>query len=178
MKTGKWSDSEKSETVIVDSFYEFGNIPSETEEKSPQMCKLINSVQDGMGTAEIIGNIPSFAFRKWKVDALRQLSLAEQHSTENRKLIVTYICGATGAGKMRGIFEKHNPRDICRITNNREGRGISFDGYYGQDVLVNASLLIDKGIDIKRILSWMGHAHFSTTADIYAHLRKDTKKSG
>lgn len=40
----------------------------------------------------------------------------------------------------------------------------------------NASLLLDKGVDMKRIQSWMGHAHFSTTADIYAHLRKDAKQ--
>jgi len=40
----------------------------------------------------------------------------------------------------------------------------------------NASLLLAKGVDMKRIQSWMGHAHFSTTADIYAHLRKDAKQ--
>lgn len=39
----------------------------------------------------------------------------------------------------------------------------------------NASLLLDKGVDMKRIQSWLGHAHFSTTADIYAHLRMDAK---
>ena len=39
----------------------------------------------------------------------------------------------------------------------------------------NASLLVDKGVDMKRIQSWMGHANFKTTADIYAHLRKDAK---
>ena len=40
----------------------------------------------------------------------------------------------------------------------------------------NASLLLDKGVDMKRIQSWMGHAHYSTTADIYAHLRRDAKQ--
>ena len=39
----------------------------------------------------------------------------------------------------------------------------------------NASLLLDKGVDMKRIQSWLGHANFKTTADIYTHLRKDAK---
>ncbi|MCL2827373.1 MAG: site-specific integrase [Oscillospiraceae bacterium] len=41
----------------------------------------------------------------------------------------------------------------------------------------NASLLLDKGVDMKLIQSWLGHAHYSTTADIYAHLRPDAKRS-
>jgi len=41
----------------------------------------------------------------------------------------------------------------------------------------NASLLLDRGVDMKLIQSWLGHAHYSTTADIYAHLRPDAKRS-
>jgi len=40
----------------------------------------------------------------------------------------------------------------------------------------NASLLLDKGVDMKLIQSWLGHAHYSTTADIYAHLRAGVKR--
>jgi len=40
----------------------------------------------------------------------------------------------------------------------------------------NASLLLDKGVDMKLIQSWLGHAHYSTTADIYTHLRADAKR--
>jgi len=39
----------------------------------------------------------------------------------------------------------------------------------------NASLLLAKGVDMKLIQSWLGHAHYSTTADIYAKLRVDAK---
>lgn len=40
----------------------------------------------------------------------------------------------------------------------------------------NASLLLDKGVDMKFIQSWLGHANYSTTADIYTHLRVDAKR--
>lgn len=55
---------------------------------------------------------------------------------ENREVDVTYIYGATGAGKTRGIFAKNSPMDVCRITNYGSKRGINFDGYVSQDVLV------------------------------------------
>ena len=38
-----------------------------------------------------------------------------------------------------------------------------------------ASLLLTKGIPMKEIQDWLGHSTYSTTANIYAHLEKDTK---
>ena len=60
--------------------------------------------------------------------------LADRFATENRKLEVAYLYGDTGAGKTRSIYESHDPREICRVTNYR--KGVSFDAYNGQDVLV------------------------------------------
>ncbi|OPZ93467.1 MAG: Tyrosine recombinase XerC [Firmicutes bacterium ADurb.Bin419] len=39
----------------------------------------------------------------------------------------------------------------------------------------NASLLLSKGVDLKRIQGWLGHAQLSTTSDIYAHLDEKYK---
>lgn len=39
----------------------------------------------------------------------------------------------------------------------------------------NASLLLDMGVDMKRIQAWLGHDHYSTTDRHYAHLRTDAK---
>ena len=55
---------------------------------------------------------------------------------ENRPLQVSYLYGASGAGKTRSIYETHDPRSIYRVTNYRAARGVSFDGYHGQEVLV------------------------------------------
>jgi integrase len=40
----------------------------------------------------------------------------------------------------------------------------------------NASLLLDSGVDMKMLQQWLGHAHYSTTADCYAHHRPDSKR--
>ena len=135
-KSGKWANTDKSETSVAGTFFEFGKLPTEAEEKSPVMQQLLHNVKDGMTNTEIVEQTPSMAFRIREIDVLRQTLLAEQYSVENRKLEVTYLYGSTGVGKTRGIYERHNPRSIYRVTNYRAGRGISFDGYHGQDVLV------------------------------------------
>ena len=38
-----------------------------------------------------------------------------------------------------------------------------------------ASILINKGLSLKEIQEWLGHSNFATTANIYAHLEKNSK---
>ena len=135
-KEGKWAETDKAETKVPDTFLEWGDMPAEKEEKAPQMYKLIQEVRDGISTANIIEGSPNLAFRVRDIDTLRQTLLSDRYASENRKIEVWYIFGASGTGKTRGIYERHDAKDICRITNYRNGRGISFDGYSGQDVLV------------------------------------------
>ena len=135
-KSGKWADSAKSLTVVEGSFFEYGEPPDERTENTSKMNRLIENIKAGKRTGEIIDDTPNFAFRIRDIDILRQTLLSEKYTTENRDLYVAYIFGTSGAGKTRGIYQAHDPREICRITNYRTGRGISFDGYHGQDVLV------------------------------------------
>ena len=136
LKTGKWENSDKSETSIEGSFYEFGEIPTEQQEKSPKMSRLIADVRSGMKTTEIIDTSPEFVFKIRDIDLLRQTLLSEKYKSQKRNITVTYLFGATGTGKTRSIFDKHDADDICRITNYSSKKGISFDGYSGQRVLV------------------------------------------
>ena len=136
LKSGKWENNEKSETSIEGSFYEYGTLPKERDENNPKMSKLIENIRDGKQTTEIIDDSPEFAFRIRDIDALRQVLNSEKYLSENRDLYVTYIFGASGTGKTRSIYQKHDAKEICRITNYRAGKGINFDGYSGQDVLV------------------------------------------
>lgn len=39
-----------------------------------------------------------------------------------------------------------------------------------------ASLLLKNGVSMKAIQEWLGHSHFSTTANFYAHLEHESKK--
>lgn len=135
-KSGKWADTGKAETSVEGSFYEWGNIPTEKEEKSPKMHHLIENIKAGMTIMEIVNDNPALAFRIRDIEVLRQTVLAEKYATENRKLEVHYLYGATGTGKTSGIFEKHGAGNVCRVTNYRKGQGVVFDNYAGQDVLV------------------------------------------
>lgn len=40
-----------------------------------------------------------------------------------------------------------------------------------------ASLLLENGVSLKEIQEWLGHSHYSTTANIYAHLEYHSKIS-
>lgn len=135
-KSGKWAGTNKAETSVAGTFFEFGALPTEAEEKSPVMHQLLQNVKEGMTTTEIIEQTPSMAFRVRDIDLLRQTLTAEKYAVENRPLEVSYLYGASGAGKTRSIYEAYDPRSIYRVTNYRAARGISFDGYHGQEVLV------------------------------------------
>ena len=39
-----------------------------------------------------------------------------------------------------------------------------------------ASLLLARGVSMKEIQEWLGHSNYGTTANLYAHLEKDSKK--
>ena len=135
-KEGKWLDDAKAETSVEGSFYEFGTVPSEVEERDPKMYRLLQNVKDGLSTTEIIEEAPSFAFKSKDIDVLREAYLAEKYRIQNRALTVTYLFGASGTGKTSGIFKKHPASEICRITDYNGKNGIRFDAYHGQDVLV------------------------------------------
>ena len=135
-KSGRWADSDKAETSVEDSFFEYGEMPAEKEEVNPEMYHLIKSVRDGESTTQIIDNMPKMAFRVRDIETLRQTLLTDRYSSENRILDVMYLFGETGVGKTRFIYEQHDPKEICRITNYNSGRGVCFDAYSGQNVLV------------------------------------------
>lgn len=135
-KTGVWADTDKVETSVSGTFEEWGDLPAEKEEEAPEMFKLIQDLRAGKSVMEIIEDNPKLAFRIREIETLRQAILEEKYSAENRALEVTYLYGASGTGKTRGIFEKHDRKSICRITDYGGRNGVRFDAYHCQDVLV------------------------------------------
>lgn len=136
LKEGHWADTDKTETSVSGTFEEWGDLPAEKEEEAPEMFKLIQDLRAGKSVMEIIEDNPKLAFRIREIETLRQAILEEKYSAENRALEVTYLYGASGTGKTRGIFEKHDRKSICRITDYGGRNGVRFDAYHCQDVLV------------------------------------------
>ena len=60
-------------------------MPDIREEKAPKLFQLIQDVQAGISTTDILHNTPDFAFRVRDIDILRQALLAERFSSENRE---------------------------------------------------------------------------------------------
>ena len=106
------------------------------EAKVSPMQRLVEAIEDGMSTADIIRRFPGLASKVSVIDEIRERLTSDRYLTENRDVEVCYLFGATGAGKTRSIFEKHKATDICRITNYGRAGDIRFDAYHGQPVLV------------------------------------------
>lgn len=135
-KEGKWATSSKSETNLIDTFEEYGDIPKPCNESNPDMAELIAEIEEGKSTYDIVKAHPKYAFRIKDVDAIRQMILSTIYSEKKRNVEVIYIYGKSGTGKTRGIFKKHHPVDICRITSYKKNNSICFDHYCGQPVIV------------------------------------------
>lgn len=135
-KEGRWADTDKAETSVAGTFEESGDLPDEKEEDAPEMFRLIHDLRNGKSVMEIIEDTPKLAFRIKEIEILRQTILEDTYSAENRALEVTYLYGASGTGKTWGIFSKHDPKTICRITDYGGRNGVRFDNYHCQDVLV------------------------------------------
>ena len=128
-KTGKFENTDKAETSIDGSFEEYGTIPSELQEKDPIIGQLLEDIKDGKSNIEIIENNPQWALKIRDIDLIRETYLADKYMKENRDIICTYVWGKTGVGKTRDIYKRHGAKNICRITNYKGSRGLSFDAY-------------------------------------------------
>ena len=128
-KTDKFENTDKAETSIDGSFEEYGTIPSELQEKDHIIGKLLEDIKDGKSNIEIIENNPQWALKIRDIDLIRETYLADKYMKENRDIICTYVWGKTGVGKTRDIYKRHGAKNICRITNYKGSRGLSFDAY-------------------------------------------------
>ena len=135
-KEGRWADTEKAETSVPGTFEEWGDLPAEKEEASPDNYRLLQSLREGMTSLEAVEDNPDRFYHYREIETVRQSILEDTYSTTMRQVEVTYLFGASGTGKTRGIFERHNPKSICRITDYGGKNGVRFDSYRGQEVLV------------------------------------------
>ena len=130
-KTGKWENTQKSETSVEGTFEVWGTFPIQ-KGKKPEMEELYEMVKNGYSNAEILAINNDYILQIDKLDKLRTMLLTEKYKdTRRTELRVIYICGATGTGKTRGVLDKHGDSNVYRVTDYEH----PFDGYSCQPVL-------------------------------------------
>ena len=136
-KTGVWADTDKVETSVPGTFAEWGEAPGRQRGQSAGKCfNLCRNCVPANPPWKFLKNIPILLSVSGTLNCCGQTILAGKYSAENRKLEVTYLYGASGVGKTWGIFEQHDPLGDLPHYQLPGCKGISFDGYNGQDVLV------------------------------------------
>ena len=131
-KEGKYSDSEKKETNLPETFEEYGLIPIERVKSQKVTDEVYQMIKDGCSDVEITDRFPSFMTKLPQIEQMRQRLNSERFSKEFRKLNVIYISGDSGVGKTRSVFEKFGYGEVYRVSDY----GHPFDNYKAQDVLV------------------------------------------
>lgn len=131
-KEGKWADSDKRETNLLETFEESGELPPEPERRQKYSEAVLTMLQDGADNVEIIQALPTAINHLPNIDRARQALLEEKYRKSWRDLEVYYIWGKTGVGKTRGVMEKYGYENVCRVTDYAH----PFDHYQGQDVIL------------------------------------------
>lgn len=116
LKTGKWEETDKNETLI--DYEEIGEIPISVKEKHKrEKEKLLEDIKAGKTNMEIIEENPSLAFRIREMDLLRSNYLAEKYGKEFRNIKTYFFYGNTATGKSTYVYDNWSAKDIFRIYN-------------------------------------------------------------
>lgn len=132
-KEGKYLDSEKKESNIIETFEEFGIIPLDKSAKNETISsQVLEMIENGCSNTEIIRAYPSYSTKINHLERTRQTLLEDKNKDNWRDVMTTYIFGETATGKTRFVMEKYGYSNVYRVTNYKN----PFDGYAGQDVIL------------------------------------------
>ena len=116
-KEGKWTDSEKHETVIEGTFYEEGECPVEQQGHRTDLDFMLQLIKAGASNMDLIEANSKMMFYVDKIEKVRQEIKAAESKSKFRKLDVTYIFGDPGVGKTRSVMDKYGYDAVARITD-------------------------------------------------------------
>lgn len=132
-KEGKYLNSDKKDTNLIDTFEEYGEIPLDKSERNASVSQqVVEMIENGCTNAEIIREYPSFSTKIPHLDRIRQTLIEENHRDEWIPKEVIYIYGETGTGKTRSVMDKYGYSNVCKVTNYTH----PFDNYNSEDVLL------------------------------------------
>lgn len=132
-KSGKWADTEKSETSIEGTFEEYGTIPAHEKAGAGVIIQYIYELmENGYSDAEILRMYPESMLHLDKIQRARTALLEDKFKNDWRDVSVTYIYGATNTGKTRSIMEQYGYSNVYRITDYNH----PWDSYRQQEVVL------------------------------------------
>ena len=130
-KSGKWEGSDKADTSIEGTFYEWGELPI-SQGKDPLMRQMYKLVEDGYSNGEIVAMNSDFIPYIDTIDRLRKMLLIEKYKgTRKLDMRVHYIYGKSGTGKTRYVLDKHGDSNVYRVTDYEH----PYDSYNSQSVI-------------------------------------------
>ncbi len=131
-KEGKHAGTEKEETNLKDTHFEYGEMPVERQGARNDLADLYDMVVDGASDLDIIRSNYNNILRMSYVEKLRKKLKAEKFNNCLRNVETIYLYGETGIGKTKYIYDNFEFSEIFRITDYKN----PFDKYSFQDVLV------------------------------------------
>lgn len=132
-KEGKYLNSDKKETNLIDTFEEYGEMPLETAVKNETVSEqVLNLILEGYSNADIIRKFPSYATKIPHLNNTRHIFLKDANKDSSRNLEIIYIFGKTGTGKTRYVMDKYGYSNVCKVSDYAH----PFDNYNEQDILL------------------------------------------
>lgn len=132
-KEGKYQDSEKKDTNLIETFEEFGNVPIETKKANEKISVAVyQMLLDGKDNLEIIDAYPSYINKIPHLDKARETILLYKYKDLRLPKEVVYIYGPSRCGKTRFVMDTFGYNNVYRVSNYKN----PFDKYSGQDVLL------------------------------------------
>lgn len=132
-KEGKYLNSDKKETNLIDTFEEYGEMPLERSSKNESVSEqVLSMIENECTNTEIIRAFPSYSTKIAHIDKARQTLLEDKYRNTWRDVDVVYIFGETATGKTRYVMEKYGYENVYKITNYKN----PFDSYSGEKVIL------------------------------------------
>ncbi len=129
-KEGKYKDTDKAHTNLIDTFEEWGEMPNEQQGKRNDIESVYNLLKQDISPMEIIEKMPNQAYNINRMEKLREALTREKFCNINRELEVTYIEGQTGVGKSHYVREQYG-NDLFVVSDYKH----PFDNYNYQNVI-------------------------------------------
>lgn len=150
-KEGKYKDSEKAATNLIDTFEEYGECPEERQGARRDLENLYDAILEGKSNYQIIDEDPGMIRYMDKMDKVRELLRFEEFRNKRRvDLHVEYWFGEAGSGKTSGVLDMYGDENVYMITDYLH----PWDSYRGQDVVLFDDIDFSR-ISVNDLLHWL-----------------------